>query len=104
MAGAIQLARGATPNAPANGNDTIFSASAQVGANGEAIGGRLLKEDGAGGLAQLSSQDRINYIRNGGFWFAQRQAPGTATAYTNPNGRIQFGLWVNDCSRVNHAN
>jgi hypothetical protein len=36
---------------------------------------------------ELGSSDRFNYVRNAGFWFAQRQAPGTATTYSNTSGR-----------------
>lgn len=89
MAGAVNMARGGTPATPNSNTDTIYPASTSAtGPNGENLGGRLLKIDSQGGIAQLSSGDRLNYIRNGGFWFAQRQAPGTATAYTNPNARI----------------
>src|SRR5262245_46312740 len=31
-----------------------------------------------------------NWIGNSGFWFAQRQAPGTATTYSSLTGRV-FG-------------
>lgn len=35
----------------------------------------------------LSQQHRNNYLRNSGFWFAQRQTPGTLTTYSNTTGR-----------------
>ena len=88
MAGAIQLARGSSPNSPAAGNVTIWSPDfAQTGPNGEVIGGRVIALDQNGGKILLNANDRINYLRNGGFWFAQRQAPGAATTYSNPNSR-----------------
>lgn len=47
-----------------------------------------VRSKGANGIVNLlSGEDPINYIRNSGFWFAQRQAPGTLTTYSNVGGR-----------------
>ncbi len=44
--------------------------------------------DDKGVLNTLSDHADWNYLRNSGFWFAQRQAPGTLTTYSNLGGRI----------------
>lgn len=48
---------------------------------------RIRALDSAGILKLLEAANRYNYIRNSGFWFAQRQAPATLTTYSNTSGR-----------------
>ena len=88
MAGSITVGAGGTPNAPIGGKKTIYPADTTAqDLNGANIGLRWLTLDQNGGISQLSQNARQNYIRNGGFWFAQRQAPGAATTYTSVNAR-----------------
>lgn len=41
----------------------------------------------SGGRLAKVGVTKPNYVRNSGMWFAQRQAPGTATTYSNTSGR-----------------
>lgn len=74
----MQLAHVAEPSTPGAGTSLVYTDA----------DGRL-KLKGASGVVSLASgEDPINYIRNSGFWFAQRQAPATLTTYSNVGGRI----------------
>lgn len=73
----------------------LFSQQAQAAtpAAGKAISGvestnrRPYVLDDKGVLNILSSRGLTNVLRNAGMWFAQRQAPGTLTTYSNTTGR-----------------
>lgn len=77
MAGAIILATGAQPATPSAGYEKIFADTE----------GRVKAIAATGILRTLSESNRYNYLGNSGFWFAQRQAPGTLTTYSNTTGR-----------------
>jgi hypothetical protein len=77
VAGSIKLAKGSQPATPASGYTTEF---VDTEARSKTI-------DANGILSILSDHSRYNYIRNSGFWFAQRQVPGTLTTYSNTSGR-----------------
>lgn len=68
----------AAPATPATGKTTVFANTSR----------RLCTIDDQGSIAVLSAQNLVNYLHNGGFWFAQRQAPGTPTAYSSTAGRV----------------
>jgi len=67
----------AAPSTPASGKGTWY-----IDVNGEP----RFKDDNGVDIA-LSPKWKYNWMRNGGFWFAQRQAPGTLTTYSNLTGR-----------------
>lgn len=48
---------------------------------------RLKSLDGQGVLNVLPNRMSRDFVRNGGFWFAQRQAPATATTYSSVAAR-----------------
>jgi len=50
--------------------------------------GRVVAVNSTGVSNQLSGKNSINFLRNSGFWFAQRQAPGTLTTYSNASNRL----------------
>jgi hypothetical protein len=74
----LVLNDGAAPATPAAGKTAIYSATGSRP--------RLIGANGADLL--LAGQEFWNLLRNSGFWFAQRQVPGTLTTYTNVGGRI----------------
>lgn len=49
---------------------------------------RMRVKDANGIDSAVLGRGAWNYLRNAGFWFAQRQAPGTLTTYSNIGGRI----------------
>ena len=77
MAAELKLGTGATPSTPAAGLATFF-----VGTD---LQPKVLDEKGV--QSGLASRELCNYVRNSGMWFAQRQAPGTLTTYSNTTGR-----------------
>lgn len=77
MAGLLTLAKGAAPSTPSSGNGSLFLDTE----------GRAKVLDATGVLKTLSDSARFNWLRNSGFWFAQRQAPGTLTTYSTTTGR-----------------
>ncbi len=73
----LELEESAAPSTPAAGlGSTYLSTSGEL---------RTLNDQGID--ANLSNRTRDNWIRNAGFWFAQRQAPGTLTTYSSVGGR-----------------
>lgn len=77
----LLLTRGAAPSAPAASKGVLF-----LDAEGRV---KALGNDGV--LRVLSDSARSNWIRNGGFWFAQRQPPGTLTTYGATTARAIYG-------------
>jgi len=73
----VTLAKEAAPSAPAAGSLTVYPDAA----------GRVRALDATGVDSVLSPSARVNYVRNSGKWFAQRQAPATATTYSSTTGR-----------------
>lgn len=69
MAATVTLAKGAAPSAPASGYVSYYPDTE----------GRLRGYDVLGPIYQLYLSNRPNLLRNSGFWFAQRQTPGSAT-------------------------
>lgn len=49
--------------------------------------GRLTAINATGVVNVMNSRNPDNFIRNGGMWFAQRQAPASLTTYSNTSGR-----------------
>jgi len=83
VAGQVVLGKGAAPATPSSGNNTLY-----VEGSGSSFNLGIVKSlDASGVLAILSPGDRGNRIRNSGFLFAQRQAPGSATTYSSTAGR-----------------
>jgi hypothetical protein len=79
------------PAAPAAGKIEIFSDSAD---------GQRLKSVQTGGRIEVLPRRSLaeNFLVNGGFRFAQRQAPGTLTSYALTSGRTfgadRFGMTI----------
>lgn len=73
----LTLVDGAAPTTPAAGKASAYSAT----------GGRLRYISANGADMGLTGQPFFNFLRNSGFWTAQRQAPGTLTTYSNIGGR-----------------
>lgn len=67
----------AAPSAPASGKASIYVAT----------DGRPHLLDATGVDNVLSARQLDNAVRNSGWWFAQRQAPGTLTTYSSTTGR-----------------
>ncbi|NBV19943.1 hypothetical protein [Janthinobacterium sp.] len=78
MAGTITRTQAATANTPGAGYNI----------DGVGADRRPYSLDDKGVFNVLSDHADINYLRNSGWWFAQRQAPGTLTTYSNVGGRI----------------
>lgn len=68
----------ADPATPAAGKNILFV---------ENVNRRRVDLDDKGVRNVLANRDLPNALRNSGFWFAQRQAPGTLTTYSNTTGR-----------------
>lgn len=86
---------GATPATPAAGKTSW----------GSDANGRAYKIDEKGAIAYLGDNDLANYLHNSGFWFAQRQTPGTNTAYSSTAGRaVSADRWgiTNENASVNY--
>ena len=66
------------PTTPASGKSTEYVSTA-----GEP---HFINDQGID--ANLISNQKKNYIRNSGMWFAQRQAPATPTVYSTVGGRL----------------
>lgn len=79
------------PDSPSSGAVALFADSA----------GAMKAKDSAGVVSQLSGGRGGNLVANGGFWFAQRQTPGTLTTYSNTSGRT-YGLdrWAITCENA----
>src|SRR6185295_174945 len=71
------LSNSVPPSAPAAGKTTDYVDTS----------GRLSSLNATGVLNVHAARDLPNFLRNSGFWFAQRQVPGTATTYNNATGR-----------------
>lgn len=69
----------ATPSTPAAGKVKLFT---------DNVDRYLRTLDSKGVQGQVGDHELFNYVRNSGFWFAQRQAPATLTTYSNVGGRI----------------
>ena len=75
---------GAAPATPVAGKASAYSAT----------GGRPRVIAADGSDFGLSGQPFFNFLRNSGFWFAQRQAPATLTTYSSVGGRaITADAW-----------
>jgi hypothetical protein len=86
MAGILNLASGAAPATPSSGV-SLYTPSGINDANGLSQNRRILATGTAAEGLQITDNHLPNLIRNGGFWFAQRQAAGTATTYSATAGR-----------------
>jgi len=74
----LTLNNSAAPATPAAGKTTVFVDSAD----------RYLKTiDEKGVLGAVGDHELFNWLRNSGFWWAQRQAPGSAVTYSSTTGR-----------------
>lgn len=73
----LTLNDGASPGTPAAGKTAHYVTA----------GGRPRAVAASGADFGLSGVPFFNVLRNGGFWFAQRQAPATLTTYSNVGGR-----------------
>lgn len=73
MAGQVVQGKGADPATPSNGYASTWP---------DITTGQMKSKTDAGVLSILSPNARINFLRNSGFWFAQRQAPLVATTYS----------------------
>jgi len=71
------LSNSTPPATPTAGKTTDFIDSS----------GRLSSLNSTGVLNVHTARVLSNVVRNSGFWFAQRQAPATATTYSNTTGR-----------------
>jgi len=71
------LSNSAPPSVPTAGKTIDFVDAA----------GRLSSLNANGILNNHVARTLPNYLRNSGFWFAQRQVPGTATIYSSVGGR-----------------
>lgn len=86
----LNLIKGAAPSAPAA---TKVAAAADTD-------GRLITVDANGHVSTLANWRR-SLLRNGGFWFAQRQVPGTLTTYSNVGGRaLTLDGWGIGCENA----
>lgn len=75
----LRLAHGSAPATPASGKSEVYADSADK---------RVKAIDSSGVVTTLSpSSTRESLLANGGMQFAQRQAPGTLTTYSNTTGR-----------------
>ena len=87
MAGGVTMARGSTtPATPGAGYTTTYPGPGND-AQAQSNSGRLFHKDEFGNISQLTESRLTNWVRNSGFWFAQRQAAGTATTYSATAGR-----------------
>lgn len=68
----------AAPATPASGKTTQYVDT----------GGQTHEVNDTGVDNVLSDARLFNYLRNSGFWFAQRQAPGTLTTYSSATNRL----------------
>jgi hypothetical protein len=68
----------AAPATPAAGKATTFSDTSA----------RLAQMDERGVINQLVNANRQNFLRNSGFWFAQRQNPAALTTYSSATNRL----------------
>lgn len=77
-AAAVTMAAGTQPTAPTSGNVTSYPDSTSL----------LMKSIDANGVVSTLAQIiKPNLLANGGFDFAQRQAPATLTTYSDTSGR-----------------
>lgn len=73
----VTLNQGAAPPTPASGKSAFFVGSDRRPA--------MVSDHGI--QTSLDTLDGLNFLRNSGFWFAQRQVPGTLTTYSSTAGR-----------------
>jgi len=80
----------AEPSTPAASTQLTYADSGNSG--------RLTSKDSNGIVSVLANVKAVNLLRNAGFWFAQRQTPGSAQTYSNIGGRILTadGWWGNN--------
>jgi len=80
----LTLKEGAAPSTPASGDGTYYNSTV-----GEP---RFINDNGVD--VNLTPNRKYNWLQNSGFWFAQRQAPGTLTTYSATAGRaISADRW-----------
>lgn len=72
------LSNGAAPSTPATDKTTDYVD----------VIGRPHAINSTGVDNVLASQDKYNYLRNSGFWFAQRQNPAALTTYSSATNRL----------------
>jgi hypothetical protein len=75
----ITTSAGAAPSTPAAGKVTTYTDTADK---------RMKQIDQYGAVSALTDDIHYNFLSNGGFWLAQRQAPATPTTYSVVGGRI----------------
>jgi hypothetical protein len=94
----ITTTKSSAPAAPASGKASVYNDTADA---------RVKVLDGTYGITTiLTNSWHRNWLMNGGFWFAQRQAPATPTAYTSVGGRVYAAdrWWVsNESASVNYS-
>jgi len=78
----IVLTGTAAPSNPASGKGSVYL---------DTDGQRPRHLSASGVTSLMADAARFNRIRNSGFWFAQRQVPGTLTTYSNLTGRSIAG-------------
>lgn len=71
------LNESAAPSTPASGKGVHYNST---------LGEPHFVDDNGVDI-NLAPNRKFNWVRNSGFWFAQRQAPGTLTTYSNTTGR-----------------
>jgi hypothetical protein len=74
----LNLTKSAAPATPAAGKASIYVDTS----------GNVHVIDANGTDSVLTNNQERNYLRNSGFWFAQRQAPGTLTTYSSATNRL----------------
>lgn len=67
----------AAPSTPASGKAALYVSTSKL----------LRIVDSNGNDSSLHNNIKYNYLRNGGFWFAQRQAPGSTVTYNSSSAR-----------------
>lgn len=78
MSSLIQTKQTVAPSAPATNKTKSY-----INSSGQRVD---LNDTGVSNV--LNNTKNPNFIRNGGFWFAQRQAPGTLTTYSTTTSRL----------------
>jgi hypothetical protein len=88
---------GAAPSTPATDKMSVYADTSDK---------RIKAIDQYGVRGSLLDDAHYNFLANGGFWFAQRQVPGTDTTYSSVGGRVYAAdrWWVsNESASVNYA-
>lgn len=75
----LTLNEGAAPSTPAGGKGSHYNQNTNDGEP------HFINDKGVD--MNLAPNRKYNFVRNSGFWFAQRQAPGTLATYSSVGGR-----------------